>query len=334
MNVSKVKLPIEVIKAALVEHIDFLIERKDNPDKFSKFDSENDAFLGACGEYAFAKYLSSKGFIKESDYLQVNKYRKLVKFKEHFKDVNGILYDKYDFTLNLFNDQKGNPLPPLKIDVKTQKYVGTYTDEWQFAVNSNTIDQVKKDENKIDFFLFIFSKDGLSDVIDPKVFDVDKKSLENLKKNITPLLKKTEIEVDLLGMIKPSKFIALSQEFKKGEIFRMNNSARGINSFKAFSPMHRIFLNYLDNTEKLIIPKKINNVIDPENINGYVNKIGVNKETMFATVLDANNQTYNFPVDKVYENSQHKDFNTFVNSMLVNRKKQVAPINKQGFKNK
>jgi hypothetical protein len=332
MNVSKVKLNKAVIIAALHEHIDFLIERKNNSNKFTKFDSENDAFLGACGEYAFAKYLSEKGFTRGEDYFQINRYRKNIKFKEHFKEVNGILYDKYDFMLDIFTDQKCNKLDPFKIDIKTQKYVGKYTEDWQFAVNSNTVDQIKKEPNKIDSFLFIFSKDGLSDLVDTSIFNTNEKELENLKINLENHLKKKEIEVELLGMIEPVKFIALSEEFKEGEVFRMNNSSKGMSSFKAFSPMFRINLSYLSNIDKHIIPRNVNAKINIEQVNNYCKKLNINEDTKFVKISDGKN-VFQFPFEKVYVNSQHKDFESFANSTLLDNKQKfqnrIKP--KQGY---
>lgn len=319
MNVSSIEIDKLVLEAAIKEHINFLIERKKNPNKFSKFDSDNDAFLGSCGEFGFAKYLSEKGFSRTKDYFQINRYKnnELGLFKEHFKEIDGILYDKYDFILDIFYDGNGCRKKPLKIDVKTQKYVGKYNENWQFAVNSNTVEQIKKDPNKIDSFLFIFSKNGLSDVIDEHHFNVSIDELELLKNNIIPKLKKTKIELEILGMIEPSKFLVLSEEFKKGDVFRVNETSNGLNSFKAFSPMYRINLKYLSNPNKMIIPKKVMEEINVNKINNYIKKIGIETDTIYCRFSDGKNEFY-FPFNKIYTNSQHNDFKTFISEMFSN----------------
>lgn len=49
----KITLDKEDIANATRFYIDDLIFRQKNKDRFTKFDSENDAFLGALGEIAF-----------------------------------------------------------------------------------------------------------------------------------------------------------------------------------------------------------------------------------------------------------------------------------------
>lgn len=242
MNIINIELDDRIIKKAIEKYIEELIHRIDNPNKYTKFDSDNDIFIGMCGEYAFAKFLYNKGFDKRKDYFQIGLFESDEKFKDDFVEVDNFKYDKYDFKLNLLFDKNNNELESIKIDVKTQKYVGRYNDNWQFAVNGNTIEKLIKNESKIDYLSFIFTEYGIEDFINLEVFKkATKEELLIFKSNLTPMLKRKSIKLEILGVISPKNFIVLSEQFSKDEVFRINKTKEGeIKPFRTNSPMYRI----------------------------------------------------------------------------------------------
>ena len=129
-------------------------------------------------------------------------------------------------------------------------------------------------------------------------------SSEELDKYI--ITKEKNILFEILGMIEPKKFLALSEEFKENEIFRINKQSNGnFKSFKTFSNMHRIDLQYLKNSEKIIPSKKINMHLSKEIIEQY--KKANTTATNYVNVND-----FLIPYDKIYLNSQFNYFNSII----------------------
>lgn len=298
---------------ALKQYILELVERKNTDNRYTKFDSNNDIFLGILGEIAFEKYLSNIGFIKDTDFVKVSDKINSPTFSKFFTSVGDKKYDKMDFLLKLFYDINGNPIDLMKIDVKTQKYIGNYNENWQFAVNKNTVEKINGKENIIDNFVFIFSKNGIEDFID---IDFENKSINELReiyKKIRINLKQNSINLEILGIIEPKKFLVLAEEFKENEIFRVNKNKDKLNAFKSVSSMYRISLKYLSNIEKIIPPRKLN--FDYETLINY--KKLFQNENRYVKIENDKSKLL-FPYNKVYLNSQYKDFNELINNFKSN----------------
>ncbi len=362
---EKIKLNHKVIKAALYLHLQDLKRKISDKNRFTKFDSANDAFAGACGEYGFSLLLKEKLGYKmkndpnreqiddnDYDYVRIEKEKKLIHenspndILQHFTNVNGVYYDKYDFIIKDFIlDKNKQPKKDLSIDVKTQmrtKYA-IVNDEWQFAINSNTIKQTTKDINKVDQFLFIFCKNEAAEF-----FDLEEQKIEhplNLKnavlqfkqdqskcsdvqvdlllENFSSILKKNsnlKMEIEIAGLITPSDFLKYSEEFKKNEIFRVNKSKNDNLIFqKTDADMYRISKRHLTPILKGLPYRVINdNTLDPKEIiflrNKYLTLFTNDIKDMDFVKTTINNKTMLIPFDKVYKNSANLSFVDFIKS--------------------
>lgn len=316
-----INLEKDDIVLALKKYILEIVERKKEKNRFTKFDSPNDLFLGILGEISFEKHLINLGFNKNTDFVKLDDKKEDSKFENYFNKIGNKVYDKCDFLIKLFFDKNGEPIDLMKIDVKTQKYIGNYDENWQFAINQNTVNKIKEETSIINQFVFIFSKNGIEDFID---IDIENKNIEELRliyKNIENNLKKNTIKLEILGCISPEKFLTLSEEFSEGEIFRVNKGT-SLNSFKTIAPMSRIYLKYLSNIEKIIPPRKID--FDIQSINNY-KKIFKN-ENKYVKIESENNSCL-FPYNKVYLNNQHNNFQQLLNNINMEK-------NRKGIKNK
>lgn len=327
MYIQKVKLEKEIVKIAIQKHIKDLINKQENETRFTKFDSDNDVFLGECGEMAFAKFLKfNNGYEKNEDYYRVSSLKnnnssikEYLNFKNHFVNVNGTYYDKYDFIIDIFEDYNGNNTKPLTVDVKTQYRTpfGNPTDDWQFAINSNTVKQIQNDSNKVDYFLFAFSKNKVEDFLDKsKLKNKTVEELYSIAINIEQHANLKDIEIEIIGMIKPEQFLVLSEEFKENEIYRVNqNKQNNFNSFKSESSMYRIDLRYLKNMEKILPFKNLPKQFNIEKLKKY--KSALPKAEKYVR-LRFGNETETFPYDKVYLNSQYANFMEFSKKAFSN----------------
>lgn len=313
----KVKIEKEEVIDALKKYIIEIAYRKKEKNRYTKFDSENDTFLGYIGELAFKKKLLKKGFKEETDFFHISEKNYDDKY---IKKVNGKRYDEFDFLLDIFYDQEKNKNKEksLKIDVKTQKYIGKFDENWQFAVNSKTIEKIKKDTSKITHFLFIFSNKGLSDITDAKIEELNIENLRYLYKNLEDFLKIKEFEIEICGLISTEKFLFLSEEFKTGDTFRVNIKQNGeIQKFNAKDNMYRIYLKYLENLDKVIPSKKINIKINSleEYIKAFPN------EKNYVKICNEDQEVF-FPYNKVYLNSQYKNIEELIKKVSVKTKTQ------------
>ncbi len=302
------------LEIAILKHIDELIDRQNNKNRFTKFDSDNDTFLGYLGEVAFEIFLQQKGFNKNSDFVRLDECKLNPAFKKYFTFNSTGTYDSCDFLLKLFFDKDGKNLPLLKIDVKTQKYVGQYTADWQFSVNSNTISKIQKNIERIDLFVFIFSKIGIDDCFDFKLNKLNVEQLNNLKNDYQSYIKINSIDLDILGSMSPKNLINLAVPFEKDEIFRINN----LKPYITHSPMHRITIKYLENINKIIPSRTID--YSQKNVNLYKNNFPDEKK--FIKIINYDNNYDFLPYNKVYLNSQFKDFQEFIhkiNNLNTNR---------------
>ncbi len=138
--------PLEVIESLILYYKE-KIYRDANPQRFTKFDSDNDVFLGSLGEFAFCKYLQSRSY----EYLQ-NYWDNQHLPDSDKKQIDGRVYDLYDFKVHLSKDKY------IKIDVKTQYCINLkyYDENWQMDVNENTVKKIENEQRDIDYFVFIF----------------------------------------------------------------------------------------------------------------------------------------------------------------------------------
>lgn len=263
MAVINVK-PIEIIESVILYYEEKIFREK-HPERFTKFDSDNDIFLGTMGEFAFSRYLKMRGYKYLSDYWDNKNLPTDAK-----KEINGRIYDLYDFGIKL------SEYKHIKIDVKTQYCIGLkyYNYNWQMAVNDNTITKIRNGYRDIDYFVFIFCDKESTKYIE----HIENKFSNNNPADIIELLngykKKPEklflpINVDIVGAIKVKKFIDYSISFKENEIFRINLK-KGENIkplyWDAKSSMSRIYIKYLMDIDKLIIPLNIKSCkIKPKN---------------------------------------------------------------------
>lgn len=95
------------LEIAILKHIDELIDRQNNKNRFTKFDSDNDTFLGYLGEVAFEIFLQQKGFNKNSDFVRLDECKLNPAFKKYFTFNSTGTYDSCDFLLKLFFDKDG-----------------------------------------------------------------------------------------------------------------------------------------------------------------------------------------------------------------------------------
>lgn len=254
----KIKIePIEIIESVIL-YYEEKIYRDEHPERFTKFDSDNDIFLGTIGEFAFSRYLKDRGYEYLSNYWDNKNLPDDAK-----KEINGRTYDLYDFGIQF---SKGKD---IKIDVKTQYCIALkyYNENWQMAVNENTINKIRTGYRKIDYFVFIFSDKESSKYIE----HIEKRFKTNDSNKIIELLEsykgKSEklfnsFSVDIIGAIEVEKFISLSTSFKENEVFRINlqNKNNRIKPlyWKTQSAMSRIYIKYLINIDRLVIPLNIN----------------------------------------------------------------------------
>jgi len=310
-----IQLDEVVLKISLKAYINDLINKKKDSNRYTKFDSENDALLGALGEYAFAKFLYNKGLRKNIDYLKID-IANATPGDDNFVQVGNKFYDKYDFLVSNVQNQE-----PFRIDVKTQKYVGKPTNDWQFAVNSNTIDKINKKTREIDKFLFIFSRMGTEDILK---MDLNNKSIEELEMilnndiELVNCLKIKKINMEIMGVIDYDKFIFLSSKYEEGEAFRIYSKYDKFNEFTTQSPMHRINLNYLSNPDK-VIPNRILNLhnIDENKVELLYAKTDLNQPFFDLYV---NDKLYKCPYDKLYTDSRFSNQSEFLNNMCSMQK--------------
>lgn len=301
----KIKLWAVPITIALIKHFETILEKKNNPWLFTKFDTDNDIFLWYIWEIAFAKFLYELWYEKENDYLQVNRYINEEKYNEHFTHANWKKYDKYDFYLSIFYDEKNNVVP-LKIDIKTQKYTGKYNEEWEFWVNEKTINDIEKDNRKMDYFVFIFSDSEVSDLI-------DKENISNSWQIDSSILKKNEITLEILWAFDVKKFKNISTVFYRDEIFRINPKDDDIYNFKCLSTMYRIKIKHLENITKFIPRKKIN--FRKSIIEKYNNLFPKDENSKFFKIVNDNNEECLMQYNKLYLSSQYKSFDDFINKL-------------------
>jgi len=337
LNVINISLNKEIDKFdciifALKEYLKELKYRKEEQNRYTKFDSDNDIFLGILGEFAFAKYLSTQnGLNKNKDYFQISRNLNNPECEDAIVNVNGKKYDKYDFKLSFIENQE------LKIDVKTQKYVGQYTEDWQFAINSQTIEKLKEDPNRIDFFQFIFSQKGIFDFLPKEDIQYLQKqaSIEEIDKyinNIESKMLSNEINMELLGMVESKKVEVLSEEFEEGEEFRLNyNKYKDqYTTFKTFSNMHRLDLKYLSNTNKIIPKTVINNPnIDNLKVKEMLKVLPKSKKEFSVYI---NKEEFKFPYSKIYLNSQFKDFEEMLIHNCSNNLKNQKKVSYNNYK--
>lgn len=305
-----IQLDKEDIKKALRHYIVDLVSRIDylshDGSRFTKFDSDNDFFLGELGEIAFAKFLTQMGYRNDVDFFKTSDKSNDPSFSSYFTQVNGVKYDRFDFGINMFYGADGHRKSTIKVDVKTQKYVGKYNDSWQFSVNSNTIDKLENDKNRIHLFCFIFSKYGINDIIIENISKKNKDQLREIYKNIEQYMRVSQVDVDILGTITPEKFTILSDKFEKGEIYRINTSNSNLNAYSVHSPMHRIFIRYLENVEKTIPNLTIG--VPSQKLDRYRSKT---TDSLYVK----NTQDQLIPIGKIYYNSQHRSYSHFIKSL-------------------
>ncbi|MGJ0341933.1 hypothetical protein NG769_05660 [Aliarcobacter cryaerophilus] len=247
--------PLEVIESVILYYEERIFREK-HPERFTKFDSDNDIFLGTIGEFAFSRYLKIRG------------YKYLTNFWDNknlpddgIKEIDGRIYDLYDFGITLSEEQT------IKIDVKTQYCIGLehYNQNWQMAVNENTINKIKNGYRNIDYFVFIFCDKESTKYIKfiENKFSNDNpidliKFLNSYKSKPEKLFK--PISVDIVGTLEVQKFIDLSISFKEKELFRINIK-KGSDTkpfyWNAKSPMSRVYIKYLMDIDKLIVPLNI-----------------------------------------------------------------------------
>jgi len=311
MNVIKIQLDISVIKQAFYAYLNDLILRKNKGDnRYTKFDSENDVFLGILGEFAFRKFLYMKGFIKNKDYIHIGGLTNAA--DEDVVKVGNEIYDKYDFKLNLFFNEQKDSLDPLRIDVKTQKYVGSYNDQWQFAVNSKTIEKLTNKTREIDSFVFIFSRLGLQDIFDIDFNQYNEEGLlDFFNADIEMIVKTKNITLEIMGIISTEDFLKLSVPFNEKEVFRVNKkrNIEGFNVFKTQSPMHRINLGYLNSINKYI-PSRVINKHSFAQIEEIVKNIPNSTKNV---KLFIEGKELIFPYSKMYLNSQYISLEEMLN---------------------
>ena len=295
-----------LIQKAAMLYVQELIKRKEAVDRYTKFDSDNDIFLGELGEQAFAKFLHSKGFLKGID------YRRSADSLHNGNAtlVNDVFYDAYDFELNLFFGENGEARRALRIDVKTQKYVGNWDKYWQFAVNAKTVNKIKGRRSVIDSFVFVFSKDGIGDFIDYEALkEMDLESLKNIKE---VKLKKNDIVLEIAGSISSQDFVKRSTFFSKGEVFRINKTKNGVKAFKVFSDMYRINIGDTYHPNKVFPSRNVSRV-NVESLEEYKKLVG--ERNKFVKII-SDGQELLFPYGKVFENSPFMTFEEALKKMV------------------
>lgn len=372
---KEIKIPAVAIKSALKEHLLDIKRKIEDKNRFTKFDSVNDIFAGACGEYAFSIELIKNGYIMKDteaeknfgsyDYIRLEKEKNQLsessspEILKHFKNVQGKYFDKYDFLLkDFFVNKKGVPVRDLSIDVKTQYRTpyATVNDEWQFAINENTVKQIQTDKNKVDLFLFLFCKDQAKDFFEVKDHIKENNlklmfAIEHLKANrigklksedinllignfdeITNINSNTKLTIEVGGFISPKKFLDLGTKFEEGEIFRVNKYQNGFIFQKTEATMYRLFKKHLTPLKKQIPirrldqnkSKSINLNEMKEDRNSYLkaikNKSPSYYEKMNFVKVQISNKDILIPYDKIYLNSQHLTFEDYLSSTFQRKK--------------
>lgn len=320
MEVIKIIASAKEVMNSLILSFKEDLEKKENKDRYTKFDSDNDSFLGPLGEIVFKKYLEENGYKYGEDF----KDNKILN-KNDMTEINGKQYDHFDFKIK-YGKQN------LKIDVKTQYCINlnAYNEEWQMAVNSNTIDKIKNCKREIDYFVFIFCDKNVEEY---KKHLKEKLKTENeieiidwLEENIEKASKYfKEIRLDIVGIIKTKHFIEASTLFKEKEIFRINFSKEGKERiWRSEANMYRIFIKFLTDIKKEISTKNLIylNIEKKKEFKEWFEKIYVCKED-YLEVNIGNDIKIKVPVNSYLKGMQYKNYNIFYKENYDIFKKQL-----------
>ena len=68
MEVIKIIASAKEVMNSLILSFKEDLEKKENKDRYTKFDSDNDSFLGPLGEIVFKKYLEENGYKYGEDF--------------------------------------------------------------------------------------------------------------------------------------------------------------------------------------------------------------------------------------------------------------------------
>jgi hypothetical protein len=201
----------------------------------------------------------------------------------------------------LFYGNDGASKGALRIDVKTQKYVGKCDNNWQFAINEHTVNKIHNEKSSIHLFVFQFAKDGVKECLNQDFSWFNEKQLLEAKDKIHLYITKDRVQIDILGGIKPSKILSNAEKFDTGEIFRINVSNGKTNVFRTQSPMYRFHLKHLDDVGKIIPARNLN--FDKRSVKEYTK----NLESSFHVKINNGREECLFPYDKVYLNNQFQN---------------------------
>lgn len=314
MNKLKVKASKEMIIEALILSYQEDIFKRDNPSRYTKFDSDNDSFMGSLGEMVLKDFLIEKKYqygidffdtknLPDNDYY-INQERK---------------YDKYDFGIYICNKY-------YKIDLKTQYCINTnYVNEnWQMAVNENTINKIDQKKREIDYFLFIFCDQKtkkLKELVHNKLKEQNISNklenaielLENCLRNKTNIFSFDTLELVIVGIISTKKFKILSSKFNLEETFRINyGKNKNVLKWRTDASMYRIYIKYLSHINKVIPPKKyiIPNIDHIKFKEWFENCFEV-ENSNFSEISISDNIKLKIPYNKIYFNSQYETFEDF-----------------------
>lgn len=250
----------DIIKDAIINKLEDDLYKKNNPNRYTKFDSDNDAFLGKIGESVFKNHLIDLGYRYE-----INFHDNLSTLAKKIS-TNDRTYDPYDFSISYeYLDSLGNTKTKTElIDIKTQYCINNklYNGQWQMAVNSNTINKIINSTRQLDSFVFIFSDANWEDYLKKvcELLSTNKEDPNLIEKIKSSNLTFDPITLDVVGTIKCQLFDLLSVKYTTNEVFRVNfNKYKNeLIPWKTADTMHRIYIDKLDSINHLIVPRRIN----------------------------------------------------------------------------
>jgi hypothetical protein len=319
MNSIRRKVNSRQIMESLIVCFEELEKRKENLNRYTKFDSDNDLFLGPLGEKVFFNFLEESGYFYQKDFID----NKCLEEKDK-SIINGIEYDHFDFKLKYGNNF-------FKIDLKTQYCfnLDLYDEYWQMAVNYQTIEKIKTGKRNLDYFVFIFSDKKFNDY----KLHLEKKLKTNNINIILNWLKLNLINsekyfkdffVDIVGIINTKHFISCSNLFKENEIFRINfnNNGKAL-IWKSEADMYRVYIKYLNDFYKEFSLKDISflNIEDKNEFKIWFETIyKINSD--FFEVFIGENIFIKIPIGGFLNGMQFKNYIEFYKSVYNNFKKR------------
>lgn len=322
-NINIIELKYEDIINTIDFNIKILEEKQQKEDNFSKFDSLSDFFNGRLGEIAFEKYLQQN----QSNLI----YRNFKSFKdEDYIVVDEVKYDKYDFIIPNFKDEKLKNIT-LTFDIKTQSYRSeNITINAQFGINSNNINNKRNN-----LYILTFNSKPI-DYFKDKLNTNSKDSIDLLNQIKQSIRKEETIIIKIIGIIS-------SELFKKNSLFLENKTyfrtnLKDLKKFSTQSPMYFILIKQLTplseyfsnleiqdialNNHKLIEPLKINIELN-EKLVQFLNNNNIFvfnfKSKKLIEIKDKNGNIFKLNIDgqlELYTIQQFDSLKDFIENII------------------